>query len=181
MDSTPPKETRPKKPPWQSESDPPNGMADRRFNGPLVNSEWLRRSHQIMSISPAFAFLLVTVLAGPVVAEDAADRIERANLLRQLNEDVPPAGGVESDSPSELPAARLEKEQQTAAERLQVDRFQDGQWRQLLESQRANAHRDLPAPQMRGPGLTFEREQRARDLSIQIQRQDLEFRQSNRR
>lgn len=133
-----------------------------------------------MRISP-LAFLLLTVLPGPVTADDAADRIERANLLRQLNEDVSPAGGGRSDSTSELPAARLEKDEQTAAERLQVDRFQDGQWRQLLESQRATAHRDLPAPQIRGPGLSFEREQRARDLSIQIQRQDLEFRQNNRR
>jgi hypothetical protein len=29
--------------------------------------------------------------------------------------------------------------------------------------------------------LAFERERRARDLSIQMQRQDLEFRQNNRR
>jgi hypothetical protein len=29
--------------------------------------------------------------------------------------------------------------------------------------------------------LAFEREQRARDLSIEIQRQDLEYRQNNRR
>ncbi len=72
-------------------------------------------------------------------------------------------------------------EQQTAAERLQVERFQDGQWRQLLESQRASAHRQEPKRPLPRSTLAFEREQRARDLSIQIQRQDLQYRQNNRR
>jgi hypothetical protein len=129
----------------------------------------------------AFAFLLMTVLAGPVAADDGTDRIERAKLLRQMNEDVAPAAGGDSTPRSELPAAKLEKEQQADSEQLQVERFQDGQWRELLESQRANAHRELPTPQLRGPGLNFERDQRARDLSIQIQRHDLEIRQNIRR
>jgi len=72
-------------------------------------------------------------------------------------------------------------ERQDAAERLQVERFQDGQWRKLLESQRASAHRQEAAPPVPTAALAFEREQRARDLSIQIQRQDLEYRQNNRR
>jgi hypothetical protein len=133
------------------------------------------------------AFLLLAVFAGPAAADRAEDQIERANLLRQLNEDAPPASANESAPRAELPPARLElpakleREQQTAAERLQVERFQDGQWRQLLESQRATAHREAVGPPLRGPGLNFEREQRARDLSIQIQRQDLEFRQNYRR
>ncbi len=119
--------------------------------------------------------------AGPVAAEETADRIERANLLRKLLEDAPPVSAGESDSGNELPAARLENEQQSAAERLQVERFKDGQWRQLLESQRASAHRQETAPPLPRSALAFEREQRARDLSIEIQRQDLQYRQNNRR
>ncbi len=133
-----------------------------------------------MRLSP-IALLLLAVAAGPVPADEVADGIERANLLRKLLEDAPPARAGECDPRAELPAARLELEQQTAAERLQVERFQDGQWRQLLESQRASAHRQEPAPPLPRSAMAFEREQRARDLSIQIQRQDLEYRQNNRR
>jgi hypothetical protein len=126
--------------------------------------------------------LLLAIVAGPVLADEAGNRIERANLLRKLLEDGPPVHAGESGSRAELPAARLEMDQQTAAERLQVELFQDRQWRQLLESQRANANRPDPMPQLPGTaGLAFEREQRARDLAIQIQRQDLEFRHNSRR
>jgi hypothetical protein len=133
-----------------------------------------------VKLSP-IALLLLAVAAGPVPADEAADRIDRANILRKLLEDRPPVRAAASDSHAELPAARLELEQQDAAERLQVERFQDGQWRQLLESQRASAHRQEAAPLLARSALAFEREQRGRDLSIQIQRQDLEFRQNNRR
>jgi len=129
----------------------------------------------------AIPLLLLAVVAGPVPADEAADRIERANLLRKLLEDAPPVRADGSDIRPELPAARLELEQQNAAERLQVERFQDGRWRQLLESQRASAHRQEAAAPLPRSALAFEREQRARDLSIQIQRQDLEYRQNNRR
>jgi len=133
-----------------------------------------------VKLSP-IAFLLLAVAAGPVSADQAADHIERANLLRKFLEDAPPVRADESDPRAELPAARLETEQQTGAERLQIERFQDRQWRQLLETQRASAHRQEAAPPLPRSALTFEREQRARDLSIQIQRQDLEYRQNNRR
>ncbi len=133
-----------------------------------------------MRLSP-IPLLLLAIVAGPVPADEAGDWIERANLLRKLLEDGLPVRAGESDSRAELPAARLEMDQQTAAERLQVERFQDGQWRRLLESQRANANRPDPVPQLPRAGRAFEREQRARDLAIQIRRQDLGFRQNNRR
>jgi hypothetical protein len=133
-----------------------------------------------MRLSP-ITLLLLAVAAGPVAANEAADHIERANLLRKLLEDAPPVSADKSDPRAELPAARLETEQQSAAERLQVERFKDRQWRQLLESQRASAHRQEPAPPLPRSALAFERAQRARDLSIEIQRQDLEYRQDNRR
>ena len=124
---------------------------------------------------------LLAIAAGPVSADETADRIERANLLRKLLEDGPPVRAGEANSHTELPAAKLEMERQTAAERLQVERFQDGQWRQLLEFQRANAHRPDPTPTQPKSVLVFEREQSARDLSMQIQRQDLEYRMNSRR
>lgn len=125
--------------------------------------------------------LLLAIAAGPVSADETADRIERANLLRQLLEDDPPVRAGPSDSGAELPAAKIEIQQQNEAERLQVERLQDGQWRQLLVSQRANAHRPDPTPTQPRSAPVFERERQARDLSIQIQRQDLEYRQTNRR
>ena len=133
-----------------------------------------------MRLSP-IPLLFLAIVAGPVPADETGDRIERASLLRKLFEDGPPVRAGEPDSRADLPAARLEMDQQTAAERLQIERFQDSQWRHLLESQRANANRPDPVPQLPRAGLIFEREQRARDLAIQIQRQDLEFRQNNRR
>jgi len=125
--------------------------------------------------------LLLAVAAKPVPADDSADYIERANLLRKLLEDVPPVGA--SNSSKELPAARLEREQHNGVEQLRIQQFQDAQWRQLLESQRSSAHRQdaVPSPGSPGSALSFERDQRARDLQIQIQRQDLQYRQNNRR
>jgi len=134
----------------------------------------------MMRLSPILLALLA-IAAGPVSADEAADRIERANLLRKLLEDGPPARTGAPDSNAELPAAKIEVQQQTDSERLQVERFQDGQWRQQLASQRASAHRPDPTPTQSRSAAVFEREQQARDLSIQIQRQDLEYRQSNRR
>ena len=124
---------------------------------------------------------LLAIAAGPVSADEAADRIERANLLRKLLEDGPPVRTGASDAGAELPAAKIEVQQQIDAERLQMERFQDGQWRQLLAFQRANAHRPDPTPMQPKSLLVFERERQARDLSIQIQRQDLEYRQTIRR
>ena len=127
--------------------------------------------------------LLLSVAAMPVPADDSADHIERANLLRKLLEDVPPVRVGEPNPRAELPAARLEREQHNAVEQLRIEQFQDAQWRQLLESQRSSAHRQEPVSSPASPGsaLSFEREQRARDLQIQIQRQDLQYRQNNRR
>jgi len=157
---------------WQENEWTGRGPACKLDRSPVVTNK--------VKLAP-IALLLLAVAAGPVPADEAADRIDRANLLRKLLEDRPPVRAAAPDSHAELPAARLELEQQDAAERLQVERFQDGQWRQLLESQRANANRSDPVPQLPGAGLAFEREQRARDLAIQIQRQDLEFRQNSRR
>ena len=134
----------------------------------------------MMRLSPILLALLA-IAAGPVSADEAADRIERANLLRKLLEDGPPVRAGAPASGTELPAAKIEMQQQNEAERLQVEQFQDGQWRQQLASQRASAHRPDPTPTQSRSAAVFEREQQARDLSIQIQRQDLEYRQSNRR
>ena len=134
----------------------------------------------MMRLSPILLALLA-IAAGPVSADEAADRIERANLLRKLLEDGPPVRTGASVAGAELPAAKIEVQQQIDAERLQMERFQDGQWRQLLAFQRANAHRPDPTPMQPKSLLVFERERQARDLSIQIQRQDLEYRQTIRR
>ena len=133
-----------------------------------------------MKLSP-IALLLLAIAAQPVSADEGADQIERADFLRKLLEDVPRGRVGEPNPRAELPAARLEREQHNAAERLRVEQFQDGQWRRFLESQRSSAHRQEVAPASPRSALTFEREQRARDLSIQIQRQDFEYRQNNRR
>jgi len=122
--------------------------------------------------------LLLAFVAGPVPGDEAADRIERARLLQMLREDGSRSGPVVPERHTNLRGAKLE--QQNAAERLQVDAFQDGQWRQLLGTQQARAHRQESAsiPQT---ALAFDRERRARDLLIQIQRQEIEYRQSYRR
>ncbi|MGQ0579702.1 MAG: hypothetical protein ACT4PQ_12450, partial [Betaproteobacteria bacterium] len=85
--------------------------------------------------------LLLAVAAGPLAADETTDQVERAKLLRKMFEDAPPASAGGAGTRAELPAAKLEIEQQAAIERLQVERFQYGQWRQLLQSQRASAHR----------------------------------------
>lgn len=125
--------------------------------------------------------MLLLAIAQPVPADEPADQIERANLLRKMLEDVPPAPVGEPSYRAELPAAKLEREQHNAAERQRVEQFQDAQWRRLLGSQRSSAHRQEVAPSLPRSSLAFERDQRGRDLHLQMQRQDFEYRQNNRR
>jgi hypothetical protein len=126
---------------------------------------------------------LVLSLACTAHAEVPADQAERAKLLRELLETKPP--GVPRVAPRDLPGAKLDADVQANREKLQMQQFQDGQWRRLLGEQQAGRIRQemtgIPSAGVQARAMGFERDQRMRDLSMRIQQQDLQYRLNGQR
>lgn len=126
---------------------------------------------------------LVLLFAHIVQADVPADQAERAKLLRELLEDAPPASP--RPAPAVLPGAQLDADVQANRETLQMQQFQDGGWRRLLGEQQAGRLRQemtgMPSAGAPARAMGFERDQRMRDLSMRIQRQDLQIRLNNQR
>lgn len=134
-----------------------------------------------MKLLAVISFILS--LAFAVHAEVPADQAERAKLLRELLETTPP--GVSRAPPRELPGAKLDADVLANREKLQMQQFQDGQWRRLLGEQQAGRIRQemtgIPSAGVTGRAMGFERDQRMRDLSMRIQQQDLQYRLNGQR
>jgi hypothetical protein len=126
-----------------------------------------------------FLALCFFFLAVPVGADEPADQVERAKLLRELLErPLPPQPSVDAGA-RELPAARIDIDALQARERLQIQQSGDSAWRQLLSEQQLGRNRAslTGIPSTSAPrALSFEREQRAQDLSMRILQQDLQIR-----
>ena len=114
--------------------------------------------------------LLLISACASAKADEAADQIERAQLLRELLE-ARPAPEVFS-----LPGARIEVDPTRTREAGRRQQFEDSQWRKLLGSQQmqifAPPTQAIPESQWRSQ--TFERERRAEDLSADILRRSQE-------
>ena len=116
--------------------------------------------------------LLCLNLAGlPIVlAEETADQLERAQLLRELDQ-------RDATSPSvvvrSLPGASVPTTAPaTTIDSLRRQQFADTQWRQLLGSQQmqANAPPSLTIPQTQWRAQMYQRESQAEELSADILR-----------
>ena len=125
-----------------------------------------------------FCGLWVAHAAG-VHAQVPVDQIERARLLRQMEQREGPAY-LETRDARELPGARIDIEALGAREQLQARQREDRLWRQTLGEQQAGKVRQemsgIPSigPAVRAMGA--ERGQRMQDLSDRILHQDLQYR-----
>jgi len=134
-------------------------------------------------------FSLALCIASAALADVPADQAERARLLRELLEDASPAratGRPAAELPgAKLDAAKVQAQIQANREQLQMQQFQDGEWRRLLGEQQAGRIRQemtgIPSSSAPARAMGFERDQRMRDLSMRIQQQDLQFRLNGQR
>ena len=108
-------------------------------------------------------------------ADEAADQLERARLLRDLAEtrpDLQPDPGV-----ARLPGASIEAERAPSRDTVRRQQFEDSQWRQLLGNQQMQIHtpptQEIPQSQWRSQ--TFERDRAAEELSADILRRNREY------
>jgi hypothetical protein len=123
--------------------------------------------------------LLAALSCGlPAWADESADQLERARLLRQFQETPSQAAKTPS-----LPAAAIEVERLRAAESLRTRQFEDSQWRKLIGDQQMQLHQPSTsvAPESQWRAQIFERDRQAQDLSADILRRDLEYRLGGRR
>ena len=127
--------------------------------------------------------VLASILVAPAYADVPAEQAERARLLRELLEDAPPI----SPKPvaSELAGARLDAEVLANREKLQMQQFDDSQWRRMPGEQQAGKIRQevtgIPSVGAPARAMGFERDQRMRDLSMRILQQDQQIRFNNQR
>jgi hypothetical protein len=133
----------------------------------------LRRS--LVSI----ACVLVALQPGfPAWADEPADQLERARLLREFQDAPPPIRPKESGKAPALPAASIQAEQLRARDSLHRRQFEDTQWRKLIGEQQMQLQKPpgSPAPESQWRAQSFERERQAQDLSADILRRDMEYR-----
>jgi hypothetical protein len=126
--------------------------------------------------------LLAALLGGLLAwADEPADQLERARLLREFQEAPSPASSSEA-TPS-LPAATIEMERLRATESLRTRQLEESQWRKLIGDQQMQLHQPSTgkASESQWRAQTFERDRQAQDLSADILRRDLEYRAGSRR
>ncbi len=116
--------------------------------------------------------LICFCLAGFSVAQadETADQIERAQLLRELDQRAMTSPQVVVKS---LPGASVTiTSPATSTDSLRRQQFADTQWRQLLGSQQmqANAPPSQAIPQTQWRAQAYQRESQAEELSADILR-----------
>ena len=117
---------------------------------------------------------LLLLISDCAWADEAADQLERARLLREFLETRPgPRLGPDA---SGLPGAGIEADQTRTREAGRRQQFEDSQWRKLLGGQQMQTYapstQAVPVSQWRSQ--TFDRERRAEDLSADILRRSQE-------
>ncbi len=124
------------------------------------------------------AGLLVAFLGClPAWADEAADQLERARVLREVQEAPSRMPVSEVSNQPVLPAAALDRERLHAAESFRMRQIEDAQWRNLIGAQQMQLHQPSngAGPESQWRAQTFERERQAQDLSADILRRDLEY------
>lgn len=106
------------------------------------------------------------MLALPALADEAGDRAERAQLLRELLEGSPSPAGEPGKRARDLPGASLSGPARTT----RWQQFGDVQWRRLLgvQQMQSNAPASQAIPQSQWRAQAFERDRRAEELSADI-------------
>lgn len=113
----------------------------------------------------------------PAWADESADQLERARLLREFQAPARASSSDAAKTPS-LPAATMEIEHLHATEVLRSRQLEDAQWRKLIGDQQMQLHKPSTgiASESQWRAQIFERDRQARDLSADILRRDLEYR-----
>ena len=131
---------------------------------PAVRGAWAR----------GIGLLLLLCACAGARADEPADQLDRARLLRELLETRPDSrSGPDASS---LPGARIEVDPTRMREAGRRQQFEDTQWRKLLGNQQmqifAPPTQAIPESQWRAQ--IFDRERRAEDLSTDILRRSQE-------
>jgi len=129
----------------------------------------------MMRLPLCSGLLVLASIASFARADDAADQLERARLLRDLLETRP--GAQTASDTSILPGAKIELERTRLPDGLRRQQFEDSQWRNLLGAQQGQIYapttQAIPESQWRSQ--SFDRDRRAQDLSADILRRSQEF------
>jgi hypothetical protein len=124
-----------------------------------------RRYSVVLQIARRCAGLLLMLIGAFARADEAADQLERAELLRQFTET---RSSQPQDDPSKLPGASYEYGPGTSRRQ----QFEDTQWRKLLGGQQTQIYgptiQSVPESQWRQQ--SFDRDRRGEDLSADILR-----------
>jgi hypothetical protein len=116
-------------------------------------------------------YCVIVLLAGSALADQSADQVERAQLLRELLEN--PTHGEPDHAGLNMPGAQIKSAPGPAApDGVRRQQFEDSQWRKLLGSQQmqSNAPTTQAVPQAQWRAQAFERDRAAEALSADILR-----------
>ena len=119
---------------------------------------------------------LVALTAMPAMADESADQLERAQLLRELLESRPAPRANEGGA--SIPGAKINPMTVPAApDGLRQQQFEDSQWRKLLGSQQmqSNAPATQSIPQTQWRSQVFDRDRAAEALSADILRRSQDW------
>ena len=102
-----------------------------------------------------------------MLADEPADQIERAQLLRDLQDSRP---AIVFPDATNLPGARIDSGPIRIYDGVRRQQLEDSQWRSLLGSQQSqiNAPASQSIPQGQWRSQTLERDRQAQDLSADI-------------
>jgi len=129
----------------------------------------------MMRLSLLPGLLLLASIATFARADEAADQLERARLLRDLLETRP--GSQSALDAAVLPGAKIDSERVRLPDVVRRQQVEDTQWRNLLGAQQAQIYapstQAIPESQWRSQA--FDRDRRAEDLSADILRRSQEF------
>ena len=129
-------------------------------------------------------FLLAALFcSAPAWADESADQLERARLLREFQEAPLRASSSDGAKMPSLPAATMEMERLRAKESLRTQQLQDSQWRKLIGDQQMQLHQPFPpnTSESQWRSQIFERDRQAQELSTDMLRRSLESGPASRR
>ena len=128
--------------------------------------------------------LLAALFCGvPAWADESADQLERARLLRDFQEAPARASSSDAAKTPSLPAATLDKERLRAKESFSTQQLQDSQRRKLIGDQQMQLHQPFTGntSESQWRAQIFERDRQAQELSTDILRRSLESGPAGRR
>ena len=148
-----------------------DGLLTHLSTRPMAGFRWL------------YAAVLFIAACGclPARADEPADQLERARLLREL-EEMPSPGAAVTINAASLPPAATDASRLRATENLRSQQFKDSQWRKMIGEQQMQLQQpSVNASASQWRSQIFDRDRQAQELSTDILRRDQEYRSGLRR